>query len=126
MTGSRIQRRLFAVLVTLVAAVVVFAAIFQGSRVGSDVRANLQASLIRQARMLAAELERSPPSSLSDWAHRVPADVRVRNSRRVQGTSGSYSSWRTRRGNARDTRTIRPGMSQSNFLPGTSTSFLAG
>jgi two-component system, OmpR family, phosphate regulon sensor histidine kinase PhoR len=77
MSGSRIQRRLFAVLVTLVASVVVFAAIFQGSRVGSDVKANLQSSLTRQARMLAAELDRSPPADLSEWAHRVPADARV-------------------------------------------------
>ncbi len=77
MTGSRIQRRLFAVLVTLVAASVVLAAVLQGRRIGDDVRANLEQSLTREARVLAAELERSMPTDLSQWAHAVPADARV-------------------------------------------------
>jgi two-component system phosphate regulon sensor histidine kinase PhoR len=79
MAGRRIQWRLFAAFLALAIGVTLPAAILLERWLGAEVRGLVRGSLAREAKVLAAELERAPPSDLPAWVRRVesPAGARV-------------------------------------------------
>ncbi len=68
MSGLRIQRRLLAVFLVLLACVLLPTALLLDVWVGSDLREVVRADLTRDTVALASELDRAPPANLPDWA----------------------------------------------------------